>query len=241
MRARHRHFNPAHAGASVALDGRYGFSLSDGAEVETWEDRSANNNDATQATSASRPIYKTGIQGGQPVVRFTPVGGAGKHISGTNTITNDVLTAVCIFKINTASQAYARVLTTSKNAAADTGSSLRPILILRNNGGNNVSSWRNAADRANISTATVDTWHHFCSTFDGTNCVNRLNESTSATAASTGNFDINQYRMGTAYSGGSSNLDGDIGGLSIFNAALSGSLRKRVQFANAFSFKLSCN
>jgi hypothetical protein len=237
MRARHRHFNPAHAGASVALDGRYGFSLSDGAEVATWEDRSANNNDATQATSASRPIYKTGIRGGQPVVRFSQ----GRHISGTNTITNNVLTAVCIFKINTASLAYARVLTTSKNAAADTSSATIPIPILRNNGGNNVSSWRFTTDRANISTATVDTWHHFCSTFDGTNCVNRLNESTSATAASTGNFDINQYRMGTAYSGGSSNLDGDIGSLSIFNAALSGSLRKRVQFANAFSFKLSCN
>jgi hypothetical protein len=241
MRARHRHFNPAHAGASVALDGRYGFSLSDGTEVATWEDRSANNNDATQATSALRPVYKTGIQGGQPVVRFLPVGVTGKQMSGANIITNNLLTAICMFKINAASNAYARVLTTSKDGLTDSNSALRPIPILRNNGGNNVSAWRNSVDRANISTATVDTWHHFCNTFDGTNCVNRLNESTSATVASTGNFDINQYRMGIAFAGGSSNLDGDIGSLSIFNAALSGSLRKRVQFANAFSFKLSCN
>ena len=237
MRARHRHFNPAHAGAAVVLDGRYGFAIADGTAVETWEDRSANNNDATQATSASRPIYKTGIQGGQPVVRFS----GGQHISGANTITNNVITTVCAFKINSASQAYARVVTTSKNGAIDSASTSIPIPILRNNGGNNVSSWRNNADRANISTTNVDTWHHFCSTFDGTNCVNRLNESTSATSASTGNFDINQYRMGIGFLGGSDRLDGDIANVSIFNAALSGSLRKRLQFASAFSFKVSCN
>jgi hypothetical protein len=236
MRARHRHFNPAHAGAAVVLDGRYGFIIADEAEVETWEDRSANNNDATQATSASRPIYKTSIQGGQPVVRFS----GGRHISGANTITNNLLTTVCIFKMNTASQNYARVVTTSKNGNADYASSAIPIPILRNNGGNNVASWRSSA-RANISTASVDTWHHFCSTFDGTNCVNRLNETTSATSASTGNFDINEYRLGFAFQGAVSNLDGDIGSVSIFNAALSSSLRKRVQFASAFSFKLSCN
>jgi hypothetical protein len=236
MRARHRHFNPAHAGAAVVLDGRYGFAISDGAAVETWEDRSANNNDATQATSASRPIYKTGIRGGQPIVRFS----GGRHVGGSNTITNNLITTVATFIMNTASQSYARVVTTSKNGNADSNSGAIPIPILRNNGGSNVSSWRSSA-RANISTASVDTWHHFCSTFDGTNCVNRLNETTSATSASTGNFDINQYRLGFAFQGNVSNLDGDIGSVSIFNAALSSSLRKRVQFASAFSFKLSCN
>jgi hypothetical protein len=236
MRARHRHFNPAHAGAAVVLDGRYGFAIADGTAVEIWEDRSANNNDATQATVASRPVYKTSIQGGQAVVRFT----SGQHVSGTNTITNNVMTTLSLYKMNNASLAYARVVTTSKDGAADSNSTARPIPILRNNGGNNVASWRNGA-LANIATATTDVWSHFCSTFDGTNCVNRLNESTSATSASTGNFDINQYRMGIAFAGGSANLDGDIGNVSIFNAALSGSLRKRLQFASAFSFKVSCN
>ena len=236
MRARHRHFNPTHAGADVVLDGRYGFSLSDNDEVATWEDRSANNNDATQGTSALRPIYKTGAQGGQPVVRFS----SGRFISGSNVITNALLTVVCAFKMNTASQAYARVVTTSKNGGSDSVSASIPIPILRNNGGNNVSSWTSSA-RANISTATFYTCHHFCSTFVGTNCVNRLNESTSASQSQTSGFDINQYRLGVSYLGSVDCLDGDIANVSIFNAALTSSLRKRVQFASAFSFKLSCN
>ena len=70
MRARHRHFNPSHAGATIALDSRYGFSQADGSAVSTWEDRSSTNNDATQATAANQPTYETGEVGGQPAVRF---------------------------------------------------------------------------------------------------------------------------------------------------------------------------
>jgi hypothetical protein len=70
MRARHRHFNPAHAGATIALDSRYGFSQADGTAVSTWEDRSNTNNDATQGTNSNRPTYETGEVGGQPAIRF---------------------------------------------------------------------------------------------------------------------------------------------------------------------------
>src|SRR4051794_15003785 len=45
--------------------------LADAAAVATWPDASGNGNDATQATSAKRPVYKTGILNGLPVVRFT--------------------------------------------------------------------------------------------------------------------------------------------------------------------------
>ena len=44
--------------------------LSDGAQVATWSDTSGNGKHATQATSGNRPIYKTGIYNGHPVVRF---------------------------------------------------------------------------------------------------------------------------------------------------------------------------
>lgn len=45
-------------------------TLSDGDRVSTWVDRSAAGNDATQATSANQPLYKTGIVNGHDVVRF---------------------------------------------------------------------------------------------------------------------------------------------------------------------------
>lgn len=44
--------------------------LSDGASVASWVDSSTTAGNATQATSADRPIYKTGIVNGLPVVRF---------------------------------------------------------------------------------------------------------------------------------------------------------------------------
>jgi hypothetical protein len=70
MRARQRHFNPGAAGATLTLDARFITGLSDGNAVATWEDRTASNNDATQTNSARRPVYKTALQGGQPVVQF---------------------------------------------------------------------------------------------------------------------------------------------------------------------------
>lgn len=47
--------------------------LVDNDPVTTWEDSSAANNDATQGVAASKPIYKTNILNGLPVVRFDAV------------------------------------------------------------------------------------------------------------------------------------------------------------------------
>ncbi len=44
--------------------------LSDGDAVATWSDLSATSNHATQANAGNRPVYKTGIANGRPVVRF---------------------------------------------------------------------------------------------------------------------------------------------------------------------------
>jgi hypothetical protein len=48
-------------------------SLSDGDPVSSWTDSSGNGRHATQGTSGARPIYKTSILNGQPVVRFDGV------------------------------------------------------------------------------------------------------------------------------------------------------------------------
>ena len=45
-------------------------SLSDGDPVGTWADQSGNGNDATQSTAGFKPLYKTNIQHGKPIVRF---------------------------------------------------------------------------------------------------------------------------------------------------------------------------
>ena len=70
MRARHRHFNARDAGASLVLDARYIAGLANAAAIGTWADRSRSGNDATQATEANKPTYRTNILNGNPVVRF---------------------------------------------------------------------------------------------------------------------------------------------------------------------------
>jgi hypothetical protein len=60
----------------VATSGLYdatsGGSLvtADGSAVARWEDQSGNSNHATQSTSSERPVLKTNIKNGLPIIRF---------------------------------------------------------------------------------------------------------------------------------------------------------------------------
>jgi hypothetical protein len=54
--------------------------LADDAAVATWSDLSGNGRDFTQGTAANRPLYKTNIVGGKPVVRFD---GSNDFLAGT--------------------------------------------------------------------------------------------------------------------------------------------------------------
>lgn len=59
-------------------------ALSDADPVPTWGDQSVNANHLAQATSGNRPIYKTNIVNGKPVVRFD---GSNDFFSLTSTMT----------------------------------------------------------------------------------------------------------------------------------------------------------
>lgn len=58
------------AGAVLWFDASKITGLNDGDAVGTWNDSSGNGYDATQATADNKPIYKTNIINGYPVVRF---------------------------------------------------------------------------------------------------------------------------------------------------------------------------
>lgn len=48
-------------------------ALTDGAAVASWSDSSGNSRSAAQGTAGARPVYKTSILNGKPVVRFDGV------------------------------------------------------------------------------------------------------------------------------------------------------------------------
>ncbi|MBU6182686.1 MAG: hypothetical protein KGR46_07740 [Verrucomicrobia bacterium] len=69
MRARHRHFNPRFAGADLVLDSRY-INQADNTAVTSWADRSANAFNADQTTPANQPTFQTNEVASNGVVRF---------------------------------------------------------------------------------------------------------------------------------------------------------------------------
>lgn len=67
-------FTPASiAGLKLWLDASQITGLNDGDAVATWSDASGNGYNATQSTASKRPLYKTSILNGKPVVRFDGV------------------------------------------------------------------------------------------------------------------------------------------------------------------------
>lgn len=65
-------FNPGKIGGLslwYAADKGFG-ALSDGDPIATWFDQSLNGDDLTQSTESKKPLYKTNILNGKPVVRF---------------------------------------------------------------------------------------------------------------------------------------------------------------------------
>ena len=57
-------------GCELWLPADYITGLVDGDAVTTWSDQSGLSNDVTQATASYKPLYKTNIVNGEPVVRF---------------------------------------------------------------------------------------------------------------------------------------------------------------------------
>lgn len=70
MHRRARHLNYRDLGAVQSLDSRFISGESDGNALASWSDRSGNSYNMSQTNATYKPVYKTAIQGGQPIVRF---------------------------------------------------------------------------------------------------------------------------------------------------------------------------
>lgn len=62
---------PVTSGLVLHLDANAITGLIDGDKVSQWNDLSGNDNHATQSTEANKPIYKTNILNGKPVLRYS--------------------------------------------------------------------------------------------------------------------------------------------------------------------------
>lgn len=224
----------------MALDARFITGLVDGNTVTTWDDRTSFGNDVTQATSGARPTYKTSIQGGSPILRYA--GGQGLITAGAVSFPNDEATCIVVVKISVktsygsftcygsngaGSWNFGQVAGTGReaffNGATNTGAGMTPA-------GTAVGSTTDlSAQGFTVLTGSVtpsDVW-----TIWG-NSVSLDSRSVSFTLAAS-----NSIYVGTRTT--VNRMNGDLGMSMIFPTALDDPLRRRMEQAAAFAYKIA--
>jgi hypothetical protein len=244
MRARHRHFNPRDAEALVALDSRYGFTLSDGDPVSTWEDRTNNNNDATQ-TSTARPTYETRELGGQPVITFDGSNDQMSVATLSTAITSNALTLLTVsnkFAAGTSANEFSRVISLSNGAAQDFNNTNSLLIDQTQGNTGDLQVFRNSAS-VTINAGDYAATYIYSTVLDGTAVTSRSNSTGTQTGA-TSATPLNANRLtigGVPFASNDSRMNGNIPMVTIIRAVVTNALRKRLEHAAAFSFKIACN
>jgi hypothetical protein len=249
MRARQRHFNARDAGATLVLDARRISGLNDGDGVQTWPDISRNANDATQATSGNRPVYKTAIQGGCPVVRFTK---ASTHYLRTSAGPFGTSAGIFILGVASRNASVDTAVVISHGDLATAAGSCSSLLFEFGNRKftSNAFSGTTGAGSTVATALNQDVFGIGTSQAQASSTLKiRLNggaEVASATALP-GNLNNISTAYGIGANGGGAivtgvTLDGQIA-LAVIAAGLviSSPVRRRIEQSAAYSFKIACS
>lgn len=240
MRARHRHFNARHAGADLVLDSRY-IDQSDNTAVSAWPDRSANNHTVSQSTAASQPTFRTNQLNGNPVVRFD---GSADFLNGGDIL--DVLdrgvTMICVAKIS--SGASAALCGKSRAASASGRFSLAKdsgtfLSIFSDSEARNATV-SDSSTTFRINTMAVNRANTNTLFFDGAQKAQNANLIGTTSYNTADQFFIGAYQSSSGTTPAQLFLNGDISQVVViftFNTPL----RRRMEHAAAYSFKISCN
>lgn len=252
MRARHRHFNPKDAGATFGWDTRYN---SDGhtnnGAVGTWTDRFSNTATQTATTPTDRrPTWKdnaTDNINGIPVLSFD---GTNDLIETASTTTSGALSCVSVVKRPWTTGKFSPICGTaygenSGKGFLSTGGVFQDFqnkdMFLVGNGFKNgqapraVGSYGAIADNTpRIMTGTLSSSRSRIF-MDGASISSRV-ESAASVPSSTAAVQIGGFLATNDWGNMSF-------GLLVYykDAAIADPLRKRLEHAAAYSFKLSCN
>jgi len=239
MRARQRHFNPAHAGATLALDARYIAQAND-SEVATWSALPRSSFSLSQSTAANRPLVKLNAVNGQNTVRFD---GSNDIMTCGRIATTSNFTALCLAK---GSGQQNKIIFAQRTVSAATGRTqffssedlTSPYTTCR-------LFFNNGTSYSVRSTTTVldGSLKMFVSESDGSGAshvrVNNGNKEGTLTGQSwtPENADCLVGALSTI----SNQFNGDISAIAFFPAQLSDALRNKVSRSLAMAFKISCN
>jgi len=234
MRARHRHFNPKAAGATAAFDARYGIAVADGVGVDTWTNR-VGANDATQSTSGNRPTFRaTGGKNNSPALEFNGTSNSFNH-SISISVAPNLIMAVAIRTGGAASSTIAGFTPPNQAnfsaiyARAFAGTTTNWGFAPSDSGQSILNSWRICSAKP-LSTATTNS-----STVMWTDGAN---ETTKTGNRFAGNA---QERRQIGCATTLDFLDGSLSQVVAIPADVGNPLRRRLEHAAAYSFKIACN
>jgi hypothetical protein len=182
--------------------------LSDADPVATWSDLSGNARHATQATSGKRPLYRTNIVNGLPILRFD---GTDDNISAAGFTLNQPCTMVAVF--------VQRMDPAGNKGLLDGTSSDYSRYLFVAGSGNTLGLY--AGTTLNGPTLTVGTVYHTTAIFNGGSSSVRINggSPTSGNAGSAGSGGIT---IGSANNGaGGEYVQFDFGEVFGYNVAVS--------------------
>ena len=193
-------------------------------DVQQWNDQSGNNRHASQATSGNRPVFRTGILNGKPVIRFTRSasevlqGDFGADFTQPNTM-------IVVFKRNgttTGSSTSDQQQFVSVDLDAGGGVEVNHSLYHAHFSGGVSGQKFSAFSGEVLNTGEADTnYHIMMGIYNGVSGVIRLDGNETVTG------DIGSLSAGGAYGiGGRSvtgdrNLDGDIAEVIFYSKLLS--------------------
>ena len=227
MRARHRHFNPAHAGCKIALDSRF-LSLSNNDLVSTWSARSPASLSPT-ASGGVRPTYLTNILNGNPAIRFA----GGQYFTNTTESLSGARTIIGV----------------AANRRDPLGANTLDSVIASGRGGNAiVGSF--AAVSFNYFGSTTQRRVQFGSDNRKNGSTSSINLNLNEYFIGSGNgtqtitvagFEVGAHRTNDGSIPTEFTSRSDILLVAVAQPQLSRDLIRRIEHAAAFSFKISCN
>lgn len=246
MRARHRHFNYGSADGALALDSRF-INASNGSSVSSWTDRSAGGRTATTPSGRGDPTLSTRQIGGSDTVQFASASNQALSTNNKNLFKNVAgATVIVVYKATTnSSQTSMFADLTSSKGFSRVAMFLTPaqLAVARNNTSGSATSVSGGSPATDAHIATL------VANFSANPLENFLDGASLGTAnfSPTGNTPNNDSADNTTIGafindvGFTQHYNGHLGVIAAYQRAVSSSLRKRLEHAAAYSFKISCN
>jgi hypothetical protein len=235
MHRRARHLTGRAADANLYLDSRFISGLSDGTGVDTWNDLSSKANNATQSTSGKRPLYKTNIRGGCPMLLFD---GSDDMLSCSATTYGSGSTIIAMIKANTTSGAGTIIYIGNFNNYTPNYNWIGLNFYSNGWASGNYSDPNNG----DVKYSPNDTNYNVLTGIVNDSGTNRIFlNGTAGNTASSQTININSAVQPAIGGIPSDPLNGYIGIIGYWPLAFSASMRRRFEQAMGFSYKIACS